>query len=73
MRDFRGAAHVPVTEPAPAVSRLQRIEGTATVSSADPTIDVAELQRVVHERCPVANMISASGCVLDISWAVAET
>lgn len=73
-RDVRGSAHVPVGEAAPAPSRLQRIEGVATVATDDPALDaatLAELGRVVHERCPVANMVAASGCDLAVAWRLA--
>ena len=67
-RDPQGAAHLPVDAAAPAVSRLTRIWGVANVSidADDATID--EIGRIVHERCPVANMVVASGCELDIEW-----
>ena len=66
---------VPVDEPAPCPSRLHSIRGTASVVSADPFLDaraVEKLGRIVHERCPIANMVSASGCTLDIQWVVVE-
>ena len=33
---------------------------------------IEKLGRIVHERCPVANMVVASGCDLDIEWRRAE-
>ena len=71
VRDVRGAAHVPVDAEAPAPARLQRIVGEARVTSADPAVDdavVARLAAIVHARCPVADMIAASGCALDVAW-----
>ena len=68
-RDPQGAAHLPVDAPAPAVSRLTRIWGVANVTiddADDATIE--KIGRIVHERCPVANMVVASGCALDIEW-----
>ena len=71
-RDPQGAAHLPVDAPAPAVSRLTRIWGVAHVEiDADDEI-IEEIGRIVHERCPVANMVVASGCSLDIEWRRAE-
>lgn len=84
-RDPRGAAHLPIDEPAPAVSRLARISGLAHVtldrpSTGRPSDDVqaaddaliAKLGALVHERCPVANMVVASGCELEVKWRRAD-
>ena len=72
-RDPQGAAHLPVDAPAPAVSRLTRIWGVAHVSiDADDDATIEEIGRIVHERCPVANMVVASGCSLEIEWRRAE-
>jgi putative redox protein len=68
-RDPQGAAHLPVDAPAPAVSRLTRIWGVAHVSIDEDDDEMIErIGRIVHERCPVANMVVASGCQLDIEW-----
>ena len=72
-RDPQGAAHLPVDAPAPSVSRLTRIWGVANVTiddADDATIE--KIGQIVHERCPVANMVVASGCSLDIEWRRAE-
>lgn len=74
VRDTRGSAHVPVDAPAPAPSRLSRITGVARVTTDDPGLDVETLERlgrIVHARCPVANMMDASGCALEIDWRLA--
>ena len=68
-RDPQGAAHLPVDATAPTVSRLTRIWGVAHVETdADDDATIEKIGRIVHERCPVANMVVASGCSLDIEW-----
>ena len=69
-RDERGAIALPLTTPAEELphSRLQRIAGTATVDCDATQEQVDELSRLVKLRCPVANMVSLSGCELDIKW-----
>ena len=71
-RDPQGAAHLPVDAPAPAVSRLTRIWGVAHVETDADDELIDKIGRIVHERCPVANMVVASGCALDIEWRQAE-
>ena len=71
-RDPQGAAHLPVDAPAPAVSRLTRIWGVANVSIDADDATIEKIGRIVHERCPVANMVVASGCSLEIEWRRAE-
>ena len=67
-RDEAGALHLPITADPPAVSRLQAVKGTALVET-DATIEqVAALARAVHLRCPIANMITSSGCELEVEW-----
>ena len=64
---------LPIGEDPPVPSRLSAIWGTATVSG-DPALDaaaVARLGEIVHQRCPIASMVVASGCELDIRWRVA--
>ena len=67
-RDPQGAAHLPVDATAPAVSRLARIWGVAHVETDADDESIEKIGRIVHERCPVANMVVASGCELDIEW-----
>lgn len=59
----------------PAVpARLETIVGTATVHGTDATDEqLHELGAQVHRRCPVANMVTMSGCELKIEWKKAET
>ena len=76
VRDVRGSAHIPVEEPAPAPNRLQEITGVARVTTDDPNVDeelLVRLGNVVHERCPIANMVSASGCALHVEWRLANS
>ena len=35
-----------------------------------PIAQVDRLAHEVHRRCPVASMMAASGCLLDIKWVV---
>ena len=71
-RDERGAINLPLTAPLPAPARLERVWGTATLYDTDATQEqITSLGAQVHLRCPVANMMVLSGCVLDIDWKVA--
>ena len=67
-RDERGALTLPIDEPPQTVAMLQRIEGTATVETSATQSELDALGRQVALRCPVANMIELSGCVVDIKW-----
>jgi uncharacterized OsmC-like protein len=49
-------------------TRLHRIYGTATVFTSSSQKEIDALQEEVHKRCPVANMVILSGCILDIKW-----
>ena len=66
-----GIAHRAVA-PAPSVSRLTRIWGVAHVETDADDELIEKIGRIVHERCPVANMVVASGCSLEIEWRRAE-
>lgn len=71
-RDERGALQLPITEIPEVPSRLNRITGTIKVSSSkgDPlsTEQMQLLQQQTEIRCPVANMMIASGCSIDVKW-----
>ena len=72
-RDERGAISLPLGSSLPVPSRLQHVWGTATVHDTNATHEqITRLGDEVHLRCPVANMIVLSGCVLDIHWKIAE-
>ena len=71
-RDERGALTLPIDQDPPFASRLYRIEGTITVhcvggkSMSDEEMKI--LQTQTELRCPVANMIIASGCKMNVEW-----
>ena len=84
IRDERGALHVPLSEPPPVPSRLLEIQGTIRVhvrstqrrrqrptTATKPVLSQASLDVLRHQteqRCPVANMILASGCPIHVDW-----
>jgi Fe-S protein assembly co-chaperone HscB len=63
-------------------SRLQSVDGTAQVyltnNKNELSIDfdkkqwLHELERQVEQRCPVANMMIASGCNMNVKWSFGE-
>ena len=68
-RDERGSILLPLNSLLPAPARLEHVWGTATVYDTDATQEqITSLGTEVHLRCPVANMIILSGCLLEISW-----
>ena len=67
-RDEAGALSLPITQDPVAPSRLQSVAGTALVETDASAEEIAALAHQVHTRCPVANMISASGCDLAVEW-----
>ena len=79
-RDEKGALELPIRQTPSVPSRLQRITGTIKVSLApaartsEPAIvilDAEELEVLKEQteaRCPIANMIVESGCVMDVEW-----
>lgn len=75
-RDERGALHPPINEDPPVPSRLHQIVGQVVVHRKDGLpISREELHLLKHQteiRCPVANMIAASGCKIEIIWKVGE-
>ncbi|KAJ8605953.1 hypothetical protein CTAYLR_010801 [Chrysophaeum taylorii] len=68
-RDPRGAIALPVDQTPPVPSRLEKVWGTATVYAQNATPeDIRKLGTIVHTRCPVASMITLSGCALEVEW-----
>ena len=70
VRDERGALTLPLgldhdTLPP---ARLSFISGKATVHTDASQDKVDQLEAEVIKRCPVANMVTMSGCILDIVW-----
>jgi uncharacterized OsmC-like protein len=72
VRDERGALSLPIDVTPDVPSRLRSVAGTVRVHAANNgEIDdsVLELLREQTEiRCPVANMMIASGCDLNVRW-----
>eukprot|EP00931_Biecheleriopsis_adriatica_P109236 TRINITY_DN83509_c0_g1_i1.p1 TRINITY_DN83509_c0_g1~~TRINITY_DN83509_c0_g1_i1.p1 ORF type:complete len:188 (-),score=27.61 TRINITY_DN83509_c0_g1_i1:182-745(-) len=71
-RDEWGSMAPPIRQSPQQVSRLQRIWGTATVFTDASESEVAEIAAAVKQRCPVANMVIASGCQLEVQWQKGE-
>jgi len=71
-RDERGALQLPIDETPEIPSRLQRITGTIRVYERKGNPISAEQMELLKEqteiRCPVANMMIASGCAIDVEW-----
>lgn len=72
-RDPNGALALPIEKCPEISSKLQRIWGTAKVHLQDghPTETFERLQFLkdqVEQRCPIANMVTASGCSLTTKW-----
>ena len=68
MRDERGALALPVERDPPVPARLLRVVGTVAVATDADDEQLALLERQTHRRCPVANMLVASGVDLDLSF-----
>jgi putative redox protein len=71
-RDERGALSLPITELPPIPARLQRVTGSVVVYFKDGAQVSEEQLRILGQqteaRCPVANMMHASGCIMDLQW-----
>ena len=72
VRDERGALQLPVNESPKVPSRIQQVSGTILVFAAKAkAIKAAEmdiLREQTEQRCPVANMMIASGCHMQVEW-----
>jgi putative redox protein len=70
VRDEKGALTLPLgTDHAMMPpSRLSSITGTAHVYTDASQQKVDLLEAEVNRRCPIANMVTLSGCELDIRW-----
>jgi putative redox protein len=71
-RDQRGALSLPIAVTPAIPARLQKVAGTVIVTFKDGT-EVSEEQlhmlgKQTEARCPVANMMTASGCIMEIEW-----
>ena len=76
-RDERGALTLPIDENPPVPSRLTCVSGRIAVYRAkgDP-ISQKELNLLREQtelRCPIANMMIASGCRMDVEWVCGDT
>ena len=75
-RDQRGALGMPIDEMPAIPARLQRVSGTVTVHFHEGVEVTDDQLRILGEqteaRCPVANMMHASGCIMNIDWVKGE-
>jgi uncharacterized OsmC-like protein len=70
-RDEEGALQLPVTQDPIVPSRLIRVSGTVTLIASKPIPSELVLDVLRHQtelRCPIANMMLASGIEMDIQW-----
>jgi putative redox protein len=71
-RDERGSLTLPIDSPPGVPSRLRAVTGTVRVHAARSIPisdrDLALLREQTELRCPVANMMIASGCEMDVRW-----
>ena len=76
-RDERGALQLPIEETPSIPARLMRVFGEITIylktarGNTPLTLtpeELALLSEQTEARCPVANMMSASGCEIQVSW-----
>jgi putative redox protein len=72
VRDERGALSFPMEQDPPVPSRLLQVHGRITVYQAGGmpiSPDKLELlQEQTEKRCPIANMMIASGCLMNVAW-----
>ena len=61
------AVYIPVRSPDPK-SHLDEQTVVSLLKDVMEDESIEKIGRIVHERCPVANMVVASGCALDIEW-----
>jgi putative redox protein len=71
-RDERGALQLPIEEFPSIPARLEAVSGVVKVYFKKGSIPTPRQLLVLKEqteaRCPVANMMHASGCKIDIEW-----
>ena len=69
-RDQRGVLTMPLSKDPPVPAMLQSITGTVKVHTVPylPTSELQPLAHAVESRCPIANMLTLSGCNLDLKW-----
>ena len=69
-RDERGALAMPIDKTPDIPARLTSIHGMIRVFAKSP-LSISELKLLSEQteaRCPVANMVIASGCVMHVEW-----
>ena len=69
-RDERGALSLPIQDDPAYPSRLHTFSGTIRVFCSKQ-LSAEDLEMLRHQtelRCPVANMILASGCLVNVEW-----
>ena len=75
-RDERGALELPIDKRPDIPARLISVSGTVDIFlKDDKEISQSELILLAEQtelRCPVANMMLASGCLLDLRWKSGE-
>eukprot|EP00978_Attheya_sp_CCMP212_P007442 scaffold17244_cov55-Attheya_sp.AAC.5 len=72
-RDQRGALSQPITTLPTIPARLQQVSGTITIHLKDSRQILSPdqlqfLETQTEARCPIANMMLASGCQFNITW-----
>ena len=70
IRDEQGALSLPIDKVPDIPSRVQEITGTVRVYTPE-TIPMEKLELLKEQteaRCPVANMMIASGCQMNVEW-----
>jgi uncharacterized OsmC-like protein len=78
VRDERGALALPIEQTPSIPSRLRRISGRIRVFTRAKTQQLSKeqlelLREQTEIRCPIANMILASGCAMEVEWVDASS
>jgi putative redox protein len=73
-RDERGALELPIEKFPSIPARLECVSGSVTVhfkkGNTPSEVQLSILKEQTEVRCPVANMMHASGCKMNIEWVV---
>lgn len=69
-RDERGAIELPIDKTPSVPARLQSVSGEIMVYTKKPlsTQQLKVLQEQTELRCPVANLLTAAGCQMNVCW-----
>ena len=68
VRDQAGVLALPVSKVPDAPTRLVEVTGTVEVETDASQAALDALVEHIHHRCPVANMLIASGCRIDLTY-----